>query len=191
MVAGERMNASDKTEFLRIVNGMSALKPGKPITVEGLSMFWSAMQAWDIDDFRDAAGLLVRTKEFMPQPYDFEQLRKASRPTPGEAWAKVLAYVRTSYDRWDCGPKTLSGSAGPTPDDLAISRAVEALGGYAAIANSDVDKTHFLERRFAEHYEAMQDAEDVREAVPRIAGPSARAALAKPASALLPNITRQ
>lgn len=36
---------------------------------------------------------------------------------------------------------------------------------------NETEKIGFLERRFTEHYEAIADREDTREAVPGIAGP--------------------
>jgi hypothetical protein len=43
------------------------------------------------------------------------------------------------------------------------------IGGPNVIGMCDEDKLHFLERRFTEHYETLQDSEDVRESVPAIA----------------------
>ena len=45
---------------------------------------------------------------------------------------------------------------------------MRCLGGYTAIAMCDEDKLHYLERRFVEHYEAKQDADEVREALPSL-----------------------
>jgi len=87
----------------------------------------------------------------MPMPKDFEDLRKAGRETAGEAWANVLSLAR--------------GRGGRQLSELA-KRALNAIGGMYAVSMSDVDKTPFLERRFAEHFASMQDANDVRDEVP-------------------------
>ncbi len=63
----------------------------------------------------------------------------------------------------------LKGS--PKPDDRAIDAAVRAIGGYSAIAMSRTDQTPHLERRFCEHYEQIRDANEIRAAVPLLAGP--------------------
>ena len=52
--------------------------------------------------------------------------------------------------------------------DEITDRAVAALGGYVAIAMCDEDKLHYLERRFQEIYEGMQDAGDIRAALPNL-----------------------
>ena len=156
------MRTIDKPEFVRILMGLSSIKPGKPMTPEGLDMYWAAMrQEWGIGEFREAAGHLAGTCEFMPNPYHFEQLRKAARPTAGEAWSTVLGWAASGSYR-DCD------SCG----DPIIDRAVKAMGGYRAIAMHDEDKQHFAERRFADHYESMQDADTVRNALPFITRPA-------------------
>lgn len=161
------MTPDDRKKFVEVVLGFAELK-GKQLSAPALELYWRSMQHWPLENFLSAAEQLVRTSEFMPTPKEFEDLRKAGRRTAGEAWALALEHARHSHN----GP-CLNGSA--TPDDELLIRAVRAIGGFRSIAMSDVDKTPFLERRFCEHYEAMQDAEDVREAVPQIAFSGARA----------------
>ena len=95
-------------------------------------------------------------------PKDFENLRKAGRATAGEAWATAVAACGSCHS-------AQGFTSGGTSGDPFIDRVVRAIGGYRAIAQCDTEKLHFLERRFAEHFESMQDAEDTREAVPQIA----------------------
>lgn len=155
------MQQHDKPQFLAVLNGLAAVKPGAKLTPEGLDVWWSSFTDWTIEDFRAAAAQLAKSSEFMPNPYHFEQLRKASRMTSGEAWAAALEHARNGY-----------GDESAAPKDPRIAAAVRAIGGYYAIAMSKTDSTHFLEKRFCEHYEAIGDAEDVRESVPQLAGPS-------------------
>lgn len=149
---------TDLPEFLRIVNGLAALKPGKPLTPDGLDLYWRAMRDWPLDEFKAAASHLATSCEFMPNPYHFAQLRKAGRPTAGEAWAKVVALVRRS--------DYANGSGDPLTD-----RAVAACGGFRLIGQQTDDGLPFIERRFVEHFEAMQDATVVREALPSVTAP--------------------
>lgn len=159
------MQPADRAEFARLLTGLAAVKPGKALTPEALEVWWLAMQAWRIEDFRAAAAHLVRSCEFMPSPFQFEALRKAGRPTPGEAWAEALERVR--HGRYPS-------------ENVHLERVVSALGGWHALGMTMTEGLPFLERRFAEHFETMQDADDVREAVPQIAMTGAR--LAGPAS---------
>lgn len=162
------MIPADRKTFAEVVLGFAELK-GKQLSAPALELYWRAMQRWSLDDFLAAAEQLVRTSEFMPTPKDFEDLRKAGRRTAGEAWTIVLDYARHNYSQWDYGLPCLNGNAQPEPDDELLLRAVRAIGGFKAVAISPIDKTPFLERRFCEHYEQMQDADEVREAVPQIA----------------------
>jgi hypothetical protein len=125
------------------------------MTLPALDLYWLAMQSWELDEFKQAAVHLLSNCQFMPTPYDFEQLRKAGRPSAAEAWAKVLDLVRHS--------NYANGSG-----DALIDRAVSACGGYRLVGQQSDDSLPFMERRFAEHFETLQDAEHTRSAVPSI-----------------------
>jgi hypothetical protein len=141
----------DRREFVEVVLGFAELK-GKQLSKPAVDLYWQAMQHWSIGEFKAAAQHLLGTCAFFPTPKEFEDLRRAGRPTAGEAWAKVVAAARR----------------GGGTDDPLLERAVAAMGGWLVIRMSDEDKLHFLERRFAEHYAEIQDATDTREAVPML-----------------------
>lgn len=171
------MQANDFPRFKSIITGMSVLYRcdlSKPL----LDAYWLALTDWELPEFEAAAARLMKTEEFLPKPVAFNNLRKAGRPTGGEAWTRVLDYARHGYSA--NGLPWLKSNS-PEPDDPLIRRAVAAIGGYGAIAMSDTSKTSFLERRFCEHFEQMQDVEETREAVPEIAF-DRRAALSGPTS---------
>jgi hypothetical protein len=159
------MTRDDYEAFCEIVLGFAELK-GRQLSAPALELYWRAMQHWSIEEFRAAAEQLLRTCEFFPTPKDFESLRKAGRPTAAEAWLKA---VEASAGAISCGRVMTVRTCG----DPLIDRAVRAIGGYGAIAMCDEDKLHFLERRFAEHYESIQDAEEVRAALPQLTGSDA------------------
>ncbi|MCP5328572.1 MAG: hypothetical protein H7A18_09530 [Sinobacteraceae bacterium] len=166
-----------------MLNGLAAIKPGAKLTPEALDVWWAAMRGWSLAEFREAAAHLAKSVEFMPSPFHFEQLRKASRPTTAEAFAIAR---RASRGANQCGRITNNVSSG----DPIIDKAVDGFGGYGVIAMCDSDKLHFLERRFAEHYETAQDTEEVRAALPNLAPPAIRPSLRstsgpKPVGALL------
>lgn len=152
------MTESDKPMFVAALTELAALKPNAKLSPEVYAAWWNAMhERWTLDEFRAACARLRDAHEFMPNPYHFEQLRKAGRMTAGEAWGLVREAARRDGD---------------CPDDDRIRAAVRALGGIRAIGMTHTDQMQFLERRFAEHFDAINDAEDVREAVPQITGPS-------------------
>src|ERR1700759_829480 len=97
---GERMIDADKAEFIGVLVGLAAIKPGKDLTREAYEIWWLAMRDnWTLEHFKSAASHLASSCEFMPSPYHFEQLRKAARQTAGEAFAQALQHVRTSAYR--------------------------------------------------------------------------------------------
>jgi hypothetical protein len=152
---------ADRPEFCTTVLALAELR-SKQLSAPALVLYWRAMcSTWTIEEFRAGAEHLLRHSQFMPTPFDFETLRRAARMTAGEAFALA---VKASHSAIRNGYLTNSGTCG----DPLIDRAVAALGGYAAIAMCDNDKLHFLERRFADHYEAMSDAAKIREAVPQL-----------------------
>ena len=174
------MTPADRKPFLEVLVGFAELK-GKQLSVPAMELYWRAMQQWTLSEFKAAAEQLLRTCGFMPLPKDFEDLRKAGRQTAGEAWADVLRYARYEYS--PSGLQLIDFQRREEPRfDPFVLRVVNAIGGFRAIAMSDVDRTQFLERRFCEHFETMQEAADVREAVPEIAY-SGKRSIAGPQSA--------
>ena len=141
------MTPKDKPQFVATLEGLAAIKPGAKFTTQALEIWWQAMRDWPLEEFRAAASHLAKSVEFMPNPFHFEQLRKASLPSAAEEWANVLEIAR--------------GHAG-RPMSAAAERALAALGGIHVVAMSETTKTHFLERRFCEHYSDAQTTSEAR-----------------------------
>jgi hypothetical protein len=145
------MTSNDKLEFLRVLMGLASIKPGKPLTPEGLEVYWLAMSEWPMDDFRAAASHLAKSVEFMPNPYHFEQLRKGGEDTAGEAWAQVLAVVRRMN-------RNELVSISPQ-----IDRVVRAMGGYGSLSLMTAEEQPWRAKRFTELFGEIGEAEEVRE----------------------------
>lgn len=152
------MQASDKEQFVKVMNGMAAMRKATLIP-EVLDLWWACMADWKIEDFKAAAIQVLKTQTFMPTPKDFEDLRKAGRETAGEAWLVARGYIV-----WGLHGFTLHPDCPPL-----IAKALHVIGGPNVIGMCDEDKLTFLERRFTEHFETMQESEDTRQAVPQIA----------------------
>lgn len=150
---------ADKPKFCKTLLGLALTKPPyAKLEPEAYEIWWQSLRDWTLAEFQQAATHLAKSVEFMPNPYHFEQLRKAARPTAGEAWTQIREMARQSF----------SGE----PADPVAAQALRTLGGLRAVAMCESDKVHFLERGFAEHYESIREAEEVRQAVPQIAGES-------------------
>ena len=111
------------------------------------------MNDWPIDDFRDAAGYLIKNCQFMPAPYDFEQLRKKGDTTAHEAWSMALHHADGPWRKGVLG-------------DATTDRVVAMLGGYKVIALTNMDKLGYLEHRFKNAYKDLSSADGVRKALP-------------------------
>jgi hypothetical protein len=147
------MRATDRPEFLKILNGLAAIKR-VDLTPEALGMWWSAMADWSVEDFRSGANHLLKTCRFMPSPFDFEQLRKAGQGTAAEAWVRVVQ----QSPRWRSGEQ---GDADPL-----IDRCIRAVGGNEVIAMTPVADLHWLEKRFTAAYDELSDVAEARSALP-------------------------
>ena len=151
------MQANDKPAFLRVMNGMAAMRK-QTLIPEVLDLWWACMAQWTIEDFKAAAIEVLKTSEYMPTPKQFEDLRKATRMTAAEAFTRMIHWARTG------GYK----QPAKTADAILIDRTVASLGGWNTIACFDPDKLHFLERRFTDNFEQLQDALDTRQALPQL-----------------------
>lgn len=148
---------SDKIEFARILSGLAEIR-SKPLSKEAMSMYWLALSDWSMDEFRQAAKHLLSHSQFMPTPYDFEQLRKeVSNETAGEAWEQVRSAIRHRHhsDATSINPK--------------IDKIVRQMGGYTALGMTDSDQMTWREKRFFELWETESDAQEVRQALPLLA----------------------
>ena len=146
------MDSSDRDEFARVLTGLAAIKR-VDLTKESYELWWQCMKDWPIDEFREAAGFLLKNCQFMPTPYDFEQLRKKGEVSAREAWAKALNHAEGAYRKGVLG-------------DALTDRVIAMLGGYSVVALTYKDKLGFLERRFLDAYNDLLDSGGVREALP-------------------------
>lgn len=148
------MESSDKSAFVEVLAGLAAIWR-VDLTKEVIQLWWRSMRDWPIDDFKDAAGYLVRNCQFMPAPYDFEQLRKKGEKSAHEAWSLALIHAEGAWRYGVLG-------------DARIDQVVAMLGGYGVIALTSTYKLGFLERRFMDAYKDLSDSRGVREALPNL-----------------------
>ncbi len=148
------VDSSDRPEFVRVLNGLAAIKR-VDLTKEAYELWWQCMKNWPIEDFKEAASYLLKNCQFMPTPYDFEQLERKSAPSAHEAWAQALQHADGPWRQGVLG-------------DALIDQVVSMLGGYRTLALTDGDKLGFLERRFIDAYNDFQDTNVVREALPNL-----------------------
>lgn len=150
------MQKADQPEFLKVLNGMAAMKR-VTLTGDAIDLWWECMRHWDLRDFKLVATELMRSSRWMAEPFDFEQFKRKFEMTAGEAWTLVLEHVRSSgYEK-----RAAIG-------DARIDSVVRMLGGWRHIAMSQSDSLHFLEKRFAEHYATVGDVFTARQSLPQM-----------------------
>ncbi len=120
------MDSGDRPEFVRVLNGLAAIKR-VDLTKDVYELWWQSLKDWPINDFKDAAGYLLLNCKFMPTPYDFEQLRKKGEVSAHEAWAMALQHAEGAWRQGVLG-------------DALTDRVVAAQGGYSVIALTHKDK---------------------------------------------------
>jgi hypothetical protein len=127
------------------------------------------LRDWSLDEFKAAASHLARSCQFMPKPYDFEQLRRAHGTSASEAWAVVL---KSCVD-WRNPERLPQGR---------IARAAQVVGGFHAIAFADAQRElPWLAKRFREAFEELTEVETAREALPQLTPSANELALARDA----------
>lgn len=147
------MQQADFQKFKAVMAGMGRVF-GAEIDTVILDAYWLALREWPLDEFEQAASHLLANNTFMPKPADFTKLRKAGEQTAGEAWAEVRAALR----RMDY--------SNPPQISPRIDRVIRAMGGYRDLALANTDSLPFREKRFAELWEELGEAEAVRVALP-------------------------
>ena len=148
------MDNSDRPRFVEVLTGLAEIWR-VDLTKEAIEIWWRGMKDWSIEEFKTAAGHLIKNSQFMPKPYDFEQLLKAGETSAHEAWSFALKHADGAWQHGVLG-------------DPLIDRAVATLGGYRVIAHSEMDKLGFVERRFMAAYDDLSHSSGVRKALPKL-----------------------
>jgi len=146
------VDSNDRPEFVRVLNGLAAIRR-VDLTKDAYELWWQCLKDWPVSDFKDAAGYLLKNCQFLPTPYDFEQLRKKGETSAREAWALALDHAGGAWRKGVLG-------------DAMTDRVIAMLGGYPVIALTSTDKLGFLERRFMDAYNDLLDTDGVRKALP-------------------------
>jgi hypothetical protein len=154
------MQQTDFERFRDLMAGMGRIFGSSPDQLL-LDVYWLALRDWSLADFEAATAHLLSKAQFMPKPADYAALRKAGQPTSGEAFERARQIVRRLFPR-----EYASHQSG----DARLDAAVRACGGYEALAMCTSENIGFFERRFAEHFESISDAETVREVLPDLTG---------------------
>lgn len=139
------MDKQHKRDFAQLMTGVAEVY-GKDISEAGLRIWWSALDRFDFDQVRRAVDAHCNDAErgqWMPRPADVvRQIEGTPTEQAQAAWAKVEHALRG-----------IGGGPSWVFDDPGIHRALQQIGGVAALSNcpSEKDLT-FLREQFCKRY---------------------------------------
>lgn len=153
-------NRSDKERFAAAYAGVAEVQ-GRTVTKAAMSIFFSAVKQYDIEDVEAAftAHLLDPDHgRFLPTPADIERHIGGDSKSRGiAAWNRVLDAI------------SAHGRTASVIFDAKTMRAVQTMGGWEYLCSSDEDQK-WLEKRFVEHYSAARE----KDAPAKLVGSAAR-----------------
>lgn len=136
------MRQDDFAAFRALMAGMAKVYE-REIDSVLLDAYWLALSDWEIGEFAQAAGELMRTSEFMPRPAAFNELRKRARhKSADEAW-----FTRG------------------ISDDPRANRAMKIATQGRYVGHIPTDELPWVQKRFKEAYEELADIEEARAAI--------------------------
>lgn len=140
------MQQADFARFRAVMAGMAEVYQ-RDLSGPLLDAYWLALGAWSLGEFEGACSQLLRTSRFMPRPADFHEMRKS-------------ATCRTADEAWQI-------ACGKTEDPLIIrARQIATQGRY--LGHIDLDELKWVQRKFCEVYDELQDVAETRQALPRL-----------------------
>ena len=141
---------NDRREFAELITGIAEVY-GKPMSKAGMRLWWSALERFSDDEVNQALNDHVQDAErgqFMPKPSDI--VRKIEG-TPGDAANAAWAKVEDALRRVGGGPSWVF-------DDPKIHRAIQQIGGVAALSNCPTERDlTFLREQFCKRYASPQN----------------------------------
>lgn len=136
-------------DFRRFAMALTACAElyGKPVSEGAMSLWWQALERFDIEQIEAAFRRVIEDPEggqFMPKPADLiKRLEGTATERSLIAWGKVLEAARV-----------VGAYRSVVFDDGAIHAAISDLGGWPSVCRSDADELPFLQRRFCDAHRA-------------------------------------
>lgn len=140
------MRNDDRAEFVRVLSAVYAVHRAE-LSDGVLDLWWSAMQAFEIEVVKGALGRHVMnpdTGQFLPKPADVvRELGGTTQDKSMLAWAKVTD-----------GLRRVGTYASVQFDDPIIHRVLVDLGGWTWLGQQRESELPFIEKRFRDAYRA-------------------------------------
>lgn len=136
------MEKQDWQRFTKLMIMAAELTAGKPLSQDAMGMMFKILQRFEFDRIYTAVMNTVESSGFMPKVADIVKFLEG---TPEErssvAWAKVLKALSTHGTY-----KSVQF------DDPHIHYAIQRMGGWILLGQSDEEQMRFLTRDFDRYY---------------------------------------
>jgi len=139
------MKANDLVKFSEIMMALAEVfeSDGEPSAVK-IEIYFNALKDKTIKQITEAAGKLFRNRAFSSFPKPAELITLIDGPESVKALAA-----------WGLVMKCLEN--GDIPPDPAINETVRRIGGWDWLSTQGYTELHWIEKRFIEHFEAIND----------------------------------
>lgn len=138
------MNQDDKQQFFDLICGVHAFYR-RDTSEFSMSVWWNAMQAFDLSAVRDALGrhaMNPDTGQFMPMPADVVKMLAGRTVDAAQvAWSKVDRAVRH-----------VGTYASVAFDDALIHRVLQDMGGWTPLGRKSEEEWPFVAKEFETRY---------------------------------------
>ena len=118
-------------------------------------MYWEVLVNYSDDEVKFMFNQAIANCKFFPKPSELIQFVKTQKQEQ-----KQLEKIN-SLEAWGM---VMSGlEYGRIPSDDKIQEVIHRLGGWDYLKGKTYDDLHWLEKRFIEHYEQIEESEKYRE----------------------------
>lgn len=156
------MTQNDFDQFQTLLQAVSELY-GKPMTPFSVSIFWGALQQYDMAVVREAMNRHITNPDngqFMPKPADLIRMMQGSSQDKAlQAWHKVDKAVRQ-----------VGTYSSVVFDDPLIHRVLHEMGGWISLGTKTEDEWPFVAREFENRYRAFASRQELPEYLPVLVG---------------------
>lgn len=156
------MQQRDYDTFVQMLNAIGDLY-GKKISEWAISIWWGALQHYDLAAVRDALNRHVQNPDsgqFMPKPADVVKMVQGTTVDSAlVAWAKV-----------DRAARQVGPYRDVVFDDPIIHRVLHDMGGWSQLGNKSEDEWPFVGKEFQNRYRGFRGRSEVPEYPPVLIG---------------------
>ena len=140
----------DKKAFAEMISTLAVLYD-KDVSPVLRKIYWEVLSTYSDEEVKFMFNQAVANCKFFPKPSELIQFIKTIKQEQ-----KQLEEI-TSLEAWGM---VMSGlEYGRVPEDEKIQQAIRRLGGWDYLKGKTYDDLHWLEKRFVEHYNQIEESQ--------------------------------